>query len=103
MILLSMTYREIVEVPGGLGYTVGSRSVAKWRNWQTHQTQNLAHFTVRVGSTPTFATNSFREPFIIRSSHGALQNPQRCRLRHRCAPDRCRSGPLLSREPARFR
>jgi hypothetical protein len=30
--------------------------VAKWRNWQTHQTQNLAHFTVRVGSTPTFAT-----------------------------------------------
>lgn len=30
--------------------------MAKWRNWQTHQTQNLAHFTVRVGSTPTFAT-----------------------------------------------
>jgi hypothetical protein len=30
--------------------------VAKWRNWQTHQTQNLAYFTVRVGSTPTFAT-----------------------------------------------
>ncbi len=32
------------------------RATAKWRNWQTHQTQNLAHFTVRVGSTPTFAT-----------------------------------------------
>jgi hypothetical protein len=32
---------------------------AKWRNWQTHQTQNLAHFTVRVGSTPTFATKTF--------------------------------------------
>ncbi len=35
-------------------------AVAKWRNWQTHQTQNLAHFTVRVGSTPTFATIQFR-------------------------------------------
>jgi hypothetical protein len=33
--------------------------VAKWRNWQTHQTQNLALFTERVGSTPTFATTSF--------------------------------------------
>jgi hypothetical protein len=31
-------------------------SKAKWRNWQTHQTQNLALFTQRVGSTPTFAT-----------------------------------------------
>ena len=30
--------------------------MAKWRNWQTHQTQNLALFTQRVGSTPTFAT-----------------------------------------------
>ena len=33
------------------------KPLAKWRNWQTHQTQNLAYFTVRVGSTPTFATN----------------------------------------------
>ena len=31
---------------------------AKWRNWQTHQTQNLALFTQRVGSTPTFATTN---------------------------------------------
>lgn len=31
-------------------------SVAEWRNWQTHQTQNLAFFTERVGSTPTSAT-----------------------------------------------
>lgn len=31
--------------------------MAKWRNWQTQQTQNLPYFTVRVGSTPTFATN----------------------------------------------
>jgi|HubBroStandDraft_6_1064221.scaffolds.fasta_scaffold453677_3 hypothetical protein len=31
--------------------------VAEWRNWQTHQTQNLAKFTLRVGSTPTSATN----------------------------------------------
>ncbi len=30
--------------------------MAKWRNWQTQQTQNLPYFTVRVGSTPTFAT-----------------------------------------------
>src|ERR1700722_17995840 len=30
--------------------------VAEWRNWQTHQTQNLAKFTLRVGSTPTSAT-----------------------------------------------
>ncbi len=37
-------------------------AVAKWRNWQTHQTQNLAHFTVRVGSTPTFATMRLRLP-----------------------------------------
>jgi hypothetical protein len=34
--------------------------VAEWRNWQTHQTQNLAKFTLRVGSTPTSATNLFR-------------------------------------------
>ena len=31
--------------------------MAEWRNWQTHQTQNLAFFTERVGSTPTSATN----------------------------------------------
>jgi hypothetical protein len=33
--------------------------VAEWRNWQTHQTQNLAFFTERVGSTPTSATTNF--------------------------------------------
>lgn len=38
------------------GATMMSSLKAKWRNWQTHQTQNLAYFTVRVGSTPTFAT-----------------------------------------------
>jgi hypothetical protein len=31
-------------------------SVAEWRNWQTHQTQNLAKFTLREGSTPSSAT-----------------------------------------------
>ena len=31
--------------------------MAEWRNWQTHQTQNLAKFTLRVGSTPTSATS----------------------------------------------
>jgi hypothetical protein len=35
---------------------------AKWRNWQTHQTQNLALFTQRVGSTPTFATKYLGAP-----------------------------------------
>jgi hypothetical protein len=29
----------------------------EWRNWQTHGTQNPAHFTVHVGSTPTSSTN----------------------------------------------
>jgi hypothetical protein len=28
----------------------------KWRNWQTHGTQNPATFTGHVGSTPTFGT-----------------------------------------------
>jgi hypothetical protein len=35
--------------------------VAEWRNWQTHQTQNLAKFTLRVGSTPTSATNEIKD------------------------------------------
>ena len=39
-----------------IGYTNSEPSVAEWRNWQTHQTQNLAFFTERVGSTPTSAT-----------------------------------------------
>ncbi len=30
--------------------------MAEWRNWQTHQTQNLAKFTLREGSTPSSAT-----------------------------------------------
>ena len=34
--------------------------MAEWRNWQTHQTQNLAFFTERVGSTPTSATNKVK-------------------------------------------
>jgi hypothetical protein len=32
------------------------RLVAECRNWQTNRTQNPAHFTVRVGSSPTSAT-----------------------------------------------
>src|ERR1051325_4062354 len=28
----------------------------EWRNWYTHQTQNLANFTVHVGSSPTSGT-----------------------------------------------
>jgi hypothetical protein len=30
--------------------------VPEWRNWQTHQTQNLASRKGRVGSTPTSGT-----------------------------------------------
>ena len=36
-------------------------AVAEWRNWQTHQTQNLAKFTLRVGSTPTSATMTIKD------------------------------------------
>ena len=38
--------------------------MAEWRNWQTHQTQNLAFFTERVGSTPTSATISNAEGIL---------------------------------------
>jgi hypothetical protein len=30
----------------------------EWRNWYTHQTQNLARFTPHVGSSPTSGTTS---------------------------------------------
>lgn len=33
---------------------------AEWRNWQTHQTQNLAPFTGREGSTPSSATTQLK-------------------------------------------
>jgi hypothetical protein len=41
----------------GLRLNWKESSVAEWRNWQTHQTQNLAKFTLREGSTPSSATN----------------------------------------------
>ena len=28
--------------------------VPEWRNWQTHQTQNLTQLTLRAGSSPAF-------------------------------------------------
>ena len=31
-------------------------AVPEWRNWYTHQAQNLARFTPHVGSSPTFGT-----------------------------------------------
>ncbi len=34
-----------------------SLAVPEWRNWYTHQAQNLARFTPHVGSSPTFGTN----------------------------------------------
>jgi hypothetical protein len=39
---------------------MGESFVAEWRNWQTHQTQNLAKFTLREGSTPSSATNQIK-------------------------------------------
>ena len=48
-----------------------TRPVPEWRNWQTHQTQNLARLTSRGGSIPPSGTsvinNLRRLPF---SSHG---------------------------------
>ena len=38
-------------------------STPEWRNWYTHQTQNLASFTAHVGSSPTSGTN-FRAKFL---------------------------------------
>ena len=32
----------------------------EWRNWYTHQTQNLARFTPHVGSSPTSGTSNLR-------------------------------------------
>ena len=34
----------------------------EWRNWQTHQTQNLARFTPRGGSSPPSGTTT---PLIL--------------------------------------
>src|SRR6185503_17540055 len=34
-------------------------SLPEWRNWYTHQTQNLASFTAHVGSSPTSGTINF--------------------------------------------
>lgn len=34
------------------------QNVAECRNWQTNQTQNLAYFSVRVGSSLTSATST---------------------------------------------
>ena len=36
------------------------------RNWQTNRTQNPAHFTGRVGSSPTSGTS----PSLVRASLG---------------------------------
>jgi hypothetical protein len=38
-------------------WPVNSRlAVPEWRNWYTHQAQNLARFTPHVGSSPTSGT-----------------------------------------------
>src|ERR1700677_3371866 len=38
------------------GYNRKQPSVPECRNWQTNRTQNPAHFTGRVGSSPTSGT-----------------------------------------------
>ena len=37
-------------------FIIVSRVKPEWRNWYTHQTQNLARFTPHVGSSPTSGT-----------------------------------------------
>ena len=39
------------------------RNVPKWRNWQTHTTQNRAG-SAHVGSTPTFGTKAITTGFL---------------------------------------
>ena len=55
---------------------MASTSVAECRNWQTNRTQNPAHFTVRVGSSPTSATTLFnrysQSPLRTRGQYQAM-------------------------------
>src|SRR5260370_17364283 len=53
--------------------SVFPRALPKWRNWQTHGTQNPATFPGHVGSTPTFGT-----PLTVVNRYG-LRTPRRCR------------------------
>ncbi len=46
-----------LRVADGLESIVKCQGRPKWRNWQTHQTQNLALVTQRGGSTPPFGTS----------------------------------------------
>jgi hypothetical protein len=62
----------VAEVLGGLSGFLGqvairgkgpydvSPSSPEWRNWYTHQTQNLARFTPHVGSSPTSGTKDHK-------------------------------------------
>ena len=45
--------------PGGCALSCASFA-PEWRNWYTHQTQNLASFTAHVGSSPTSGTTHLR-------------------------------------------
>ena len=50
------------QVKSSLGSDAGPRCIKlmngpEWRNWQTHETQNLAPVTRRVGSIPSSGTN----------------------------------------------
>ena len=39
-------------------------SLPEWRNWQTHQTQNLARVTPRGGSSPPSGTCESPKPLV---------------------------------------
>ena len=61
------------QVKRRLGSDAGPRCIKlmngpEWRNWQTHETQNLAPVTRRVGSIPSSGTN-LRSGL---SSHGSM-------------------------------
>jgi hypothetical protein len=54
-------------------WRVNSRlAVPEWRNWYTHQAQNLARFTPHVGSSPTSGT--IDEP-LSKMETAALESP----------------------------
>src|ERR1044072_285700 len=57
--------QPVIKTAGGVSVALHSKPpyhvhpfAPEWRNWYTHQTPNLANFTVHVGSSPTSAPTS---------------------------------------------
>jgi hypothetical protein len=65
------------QVDAGAQKILYSKLAPEWRNWYTHQTQNLAGFTSHVGSSPTsgIIDKAFLggKPFFISGHKNALQ------------------------------